>query len=79
MGRRLEATGMATGCRRGPGGQSLPEVVMAGLVGTMSRRRRALSRPRASLAAQEHGLLQAGGEWSEGWALLPRTRAAGHP
>lgn len=39
----------------------------------------ALTQPCISLADQEHGLLQAGGEWGEGWGWLLGTWAAGHP
>lgn len=58
---------------------SLSKVAMAGLVGTMSWPHQALTWPRASLADQEHGLLQAGGEQGEGRGWLSGTQAAGHP
>lgn len=64
---RLEATGMdyrvlgwETGCLDCPGGGGR----------TVSQPHRALTQPCVSLADQEHGLLQARGEWGEGWGQL---------
>jgi len=75
VGVRLEATGM--GCGVLVGGEGLGAWALAqggtgqGWWAQRSRPRHALTRPRASLTDQEHGLLQAGGERGAGWGQLP--------
>lgn len=60
-----ESMGMTAGCQGKEGcwmPGSLSKVVMPELVGTMSWPHHILTQLSASLADQEHGLLQAGGE-----------------